>query len=81
MLEPSLLFEIHRLHHEGVSQRAISRQLGLNVKTVRKYLKNPRLERSKQTANPSILDPYKNQIHQWLSVGPRGERNGYFSIA
>ena len=72
MLKHGEVFMIHRLHSEGLSVRAIARKMGLNRRTVAKYLKRgpsgpvygPRLPRG------SILDGFKGYIECRLEAYP-----------
>lgn len=72
MLKHGEVFMIHKLHSEGLSVRAISRQTGLNRRTVAKYLRRgltgpvygPRLPRG------SILDGFKGYIECRLEDYP-----------
>jgi len=54
---------------EGYSITGIARELGIDEKTVRKYLVmedfSPKVPEKK--AFPSRLDPYKEQINEWLA--------------
>lgn len=62
--------EIHVLHRQGLSIRAISRQLGIARNTVRSYLRDqahtpsygPRAER------PSKLDPFKPYLRERIEA-------------
>lgn len=70
MLNQESLVDIHVLHQQGHSIRAISRQLGIARNTVRNYLRDiartpvygPRQER------PSKLDPFKSYIHERIEA-------------
>ncbi len=64
--------EIHALHHEGYSVRAIARQLGLHRQTVRKYLAastcphpGPRPNRGR------MITPYLPSLRQRWETGER----------
>lgn len=54
---------------EGYSKAAIARELGVDEKTVRKYLDmndfSPKVPEKKEF--PSKLDPFKDQIDQWVA--------------
>lgn len=70
MLNQESLVDIHVLHQQGHSIRAISRQLGIARNTVRNYLRDiartptygPRDER------PSKLDPYKDYLRSRIDA-------------
>jgi transposase len=71
-----IAFELyHRIRHlaeaEHLSAEQIASQVGLNVKTVRKWLKKFRYEpRQKAGKRTSKLDPYKELIVAWLETHP-----------
>ena len=69
MIDRLTVFEIHRLKHEGLSVRKISKMLGLTRKTVIKYLKNPNPQRP-YTKRVSKLDPFKEEIQGLLKIDP-----------
>jgi transposase len=60
---------IHLLHKRGKSQRQIARELGFDRETVARVLKEgveaPPLHRKRG----SIVDPYRDQIAQWVKEG------------
>lgn len=70
MLTQEFIVEIHVLHRQGMSIRAISRTLKISRNTVRSYLREigktgtygPRL------ARPSKLDPFKPYLHQRMEA-------------
>ncbi len=70
MIDRRTVFEIHRLANEKLSIRKISETLGLNRKTVRKYLKDPNPKRPK-IRRPSMLDPFRDHIARMLTTDPR----------
>ena len=72
MLKVEEWAEIRRLHKvEGLSQRAISRRLGLNRRTVAKALASAEPLRYQRSARGSILDPHKPKIHALLAKDPK----------
>jgi transposase len=72
MLKVEEWAEIRRLHKvEGLSQRAISRRLELNRRTVAKALASPAPPRYQRSSGGSILDPYKPKIHALLAEDPK----------
>jgi transposase len=70
MIDRQSIFEIHRLRHEGLSIRRISKLLRLSRKTIAKYLQDPTPQRPiKKTA--SKLDPFKEEIRRLLDIDPK----------
>ena len=65
MIDQHTLFEIHRMHAEGLSQRKIALQLNLSRATVKRHLCHPQIVR-KKIQKPSKLDPFKVHMEQWL---------------
>lgn len=66
--------KIFLLKEQGFSISAISRETGLDRKTVRKYLKrgkNHKPEMKKRLASVSKLETYKSQIHSMLMRNQR----------
>lgn len=61
MLTQELLVEIHVLHRQGKSIRAIAKALQISRNSVRKYLRNIAMTPpySKRTDRVSKLDPFK----------------------
>jgi transposase len=55
---------------EGLTSSQIARSLGLDAKTVSKWLAEPRYRARHQAPRPSKLDPYKAQIRAWLEAHP-----------
>jgi transposase len=70
MLNQESLVDIHVLHRQGHSIRAISRQLGIARNTVRSYLRN--LARTPaygpRSASASKLDPFKPYLHERIEA-------------
>jgi transposase len=66
MLNKHTIFEIHRLAHEDFTVRQIARTLGLNRKSVTKYLNNPDQIVVPHKPKSSILDPFRSQIENYL---------------
>ena len=66
MIDKQTIFEIHRLHHLGWSQRKISRMLGVDRDTVKSYVKDPQRKFSKPKAQNLKLDPFRQRIQKWL---------------
>ena len=56
--------EIHVLHRQGKSIKAISRELGVSRNTVRKYLRTAQVPReSARSAKPTKLDEYRAYLN------------------
>lgn len=65
---------IHLLHKRGKSQRQIARELGYDRDTVARVLKEG-IERAPiQRHRPSIVDPYRDRIAEWVREGLSGVR-------
>ena len=58
----------HEQQHLNAEQ--IARGLGLDRRTVAKWLAEPRFRPRQSSARPSKLDPYKALIRQWLEAHP-----------
>ena len=60
--------DILYLHKSGLTQRAITRKLGISRNTVKKYIESPEncLKKPKSYQRKSILDPYHGMIKAWL---------------
>jgi transposase len=66
-LWPETLSTIHDLHAQGKSVQEIAQELSISRTTVRKYLKHPEaVIRKARPPRPSKLDPFKEQIKQWV---------------
>ena len=60
MLEQEAYVEIHVMHRQGKSIKAISRELGVSRNTVRKYLRTEQPPRAaKRAPKPTKLGPYR----------------------
>ena len=64
-------FEIHALQVQGLSMPMIGRRLGLDVKTVRRYLCDSAEPLIAGDVRTSKLDPFKASLHQRLAAGVR----------
>ena len=73
MLKMSQVNSIRDLSKSGYRVADIAKKLGIDRKTVRKYLgKDDFSPRPPVTANkPSVLDPYKPLINKWLKEDQR----------
>ena len=64
--------EIRHLHLvEGVPKKEIARRLQLDVKTVRRAVGRPKPPARVSPPRSSRLDPWRDQIKQWLRAEPR----------
>ncbi len=65
---------IRAMHANGMSQRAIARELGLNRNTVQRYVRAETVPvRVRRASRTGILVPYEDYLrHRWQE----GERNG-----
>lgn len=58
--------QVIELHRQGVSQRAISKQLGFNRETVRRYVRAGACPERATRAYPTLADPFTEHIRkQW----------------
>lgn len=67
MIERRLIFEVHRLAHDGLSNRNIATTLHLDRGTVRKYLRDPNPPKA-LVIKASKLDPFKDEIQKLLAI-------------
>ncbi len=67
MIDRETVFEIHRLHHLGLSISKIRKKLRLDWKTVAKYIDNPE-PRKITFERSSKLDPFKDEINDFLET-------------
>ncbi len=65
MKRSGIIHTIHELSAQGKSIRAIAREVGIARNTVRRYLRG-KPEAVPRPKRPSLLDPYKAQIHRWI---------------
>jgi transposase len=70
MIDRQTVFEIHRLHHLGFTERKISRKLRLSRPTVKKYIENPEPKRQRKISRTSKLDAYRDRIKAFLEQDP-----------
>lgn len=62
--------EVHRLHAQGLSHRAIARQLEIGYNTVRKYLRMAIYpKRTAPRQGPRLLDPYRTYLCEQVALG------------
>jgi transposase len=68
MLRSQTVNTIHDLMTQGKSVQDIAQELIISRTTVRTYLKHPEaVLRKPYPPRPSKLDPYKEQIKQWVT--------------
>ena len=67
--ETYMKIKSYRVHH-GLKGPQIARKMGLDVRTVEKWLNAPRFCQRKSSPRPSKLDPYKDQIIRMLEFYP-----------
>ena len=61
--------EIHVMHRQGESIRAISRELGVSRNTVRRYLRSEEVPKAKErTAKPTKLDAYRGYLRERVAA-------------
>ena len=65
---------IHLLHKRGRSQREIARELGHSRTTVARLLTEPVARRPERRQRRSVVDPYREQLAQWVKDGLTAER-------
>ena len=69
-MRESLWREIHNLHREGLSRRAISRRLNIHRRTVRKALESETPPRVAYRRRGSINDPHRGWLLAKLQQYP-----------
>ncbi len=85
--------EVRDRHRQGQSARAIARELGLNVKTVRKFIRADSFpERTQRVGRESVLDPWRtylesrwaegcrNAAQLWREIRAQGFRGGHSQV-
>lgn len=73
--------EIVALHRRGVSIRAISQQVGIDRRTIRRYIAADAFpEIARRRPRPSILDPWKPYLCQRWKEGCRNGRRLWLEI-
>jgi len=70
MIDKAAVFEIIRLKHLGWSDRKIARHLCIDRSSVKKYAKNPDCTFKVPPRRASKLEPYVEQVQQWLDQDP-----------
>jgi transposase len=74
MIDYETWIKIDHLYRDGLNANQIARQLGLNAKTVRRWLKKNKYQPRLQPKIPGILDPYKPLIVRWITLYPYSAR-------
>jgi transposase len=75
MIDYSTYCQIQSLHREqGLRVAQIARQLGLDVKTVTRWLAEKKYRKVQVPPRPSKLDGFKGQILRWLEAYPYSGR-------
>jgi transposase len=73
MVSQYMFQQIRELKKEGLSQAAIARRLGINPKTVAKYVKAnspPRYRRRAQSTRVDKFSGFEDKVRQWLKRTP-----------
>jgi len=69
MIDYETFCKIREQHEQrGLKVERIARTLGLDRRTVAKWLAEPRFRPRQSTPRASKLDPYKSRIRQWLEA-------------
>jgi transposase len=71
MIDKRTVFEVHRLNNMQFSIRQISKQLGLDRGTVKKYIEQPDITCQKRPDRVSKLDPFRDLIQQMVKDYPQ----------
>lgn len=67
MISTEVYMDICSLKRQGLKNSAIARKLGIDVRTVRKYLKNAEAPAYRKIQRQSKLEDYKPLIEGWLA--------------
>ena len=71
MIDYETFCKIQDYHNQrGLKVEQIAQALGLDRRTVAKWIAEPRFRPRQCTARASKLDPYKSQVRQWLEAHP-----------
>jgi transcriptional regulator with XRE-family HTH domain len=69
MIDYETFCKIHAYREQrGLKAAQIAQALGLDRRTVAKWLTEPRFRARQSTPRASKLDPYKSQVRQWLEA-------------
>lgn len=71
MIDKAVVFEIIRFKRLGWSDRKIARHLGIDRSSVKKYVQNPDCTFKAPPDRGSKLEPYIEQVQQWLAQDPQ----------
>jgi transposase len=67
MITQEAAVDILMLHRQGFSARNIGRRLGIDRRTVKRYLEDPSvIGQRKKVPRTSVLDPFRDHIKVWL---------------
>jgi transposase len=67
--------QVHSLLEQGMTKKAVARELNLSIKTVRKYSRLPALPiKTSPKSGPRILDPYRAYLRERLGAEAVGHR-------
>jgi transposase len=67
--------QVHSLLEQGMTKKAVARELNLSIKTVRKYSRLPALpKKTSPKSGPRILDPYRAYLRERLGAEDIGHR-------
>ena len=75
MIDYETFCKIRDYHEQrALKVEQIAQALGLDRRTVAKWIDEPRFRPRQSTARASKLDPYKSRIRQWLESHPYSAR-------
>jgi len=80
MLKLEGCMELLGMHQKGMSQSEIARQLRLDRKTVRKYLRQPPQGYRPRPARAAKLDPYRSYLRERREQGVHNARKLFWEI-
>lgn len=72
--------ELQAMYQRGMSQSEIARQLGLDRKTVRKYLHGPPQSYGPRVRRPWKLDPYRSYLRERWEQGVHNAHKLFWEI-
>ncbi|ETR67891.1 MAG: IstA3 [Candidatus Magnetoglobus multicellularis str. Araruama] len=70
MIERRIIFEIHRLKDAGLSQREISKRVGISRPSVQKYITSPEQSINLPKKKASKIDSFTGMIDEFLKEDP-----------